>query len=255
LIEHWDGSAWSVVSSPNLGGATESVLQGLTVIASNDVWAVGYGRVDDQFVLLTEHWNGATWKVVPALPDDNELIMTSVSAVATNDVWAGGVGTDDLTPLAFHWDGTQWSAVGVPFTFYLPSGIYAVAAIASDDVWLMGPDGRYATFNLNWNGSQIEQVQSPKFKNGRTYGGLRGIVALAADNIWSVGGILDGSFNQTLIEHWDGSDWAIDPSPTVPNADSDLGAVTTTPDGTLWAVGGDAPSGGSDRTLILRNAP
>src|SRR5262245_48800146 len=39
LIQHWDGSAWSVVVSPDLG--TDSRLNGVAAVASDDVWAVG----------------------------------------------------------------------------------------------------------------------------------------------------------------------------------------------------------------------
>ena len=37
LIEHWDGTSWSVVPSPN-GCCT---LRGVAAVAANDVWAVG----------------------------------------------------------------------------------------------------------------------------------------------------------------------------------------------------------------------
>src|SRR5439155_27372709 len=39
LTERWDGSAWSIIPSPNRG--TYSELKGVTIIASDDVWAVG----------------------------------------------------------------------------------------------------------------------------------------------------------------------------------------------------------------------
>src|SRR5687768_16944581 len=39
LIEHWDGTQWSVVPSPNPTGGVE--LYGVSAAASDDVWAVG----------------------------------------------------------------------------------------------------------------------------------------------------------------------------------------------------------------------
>src|SRR5205823_198240 len=39
LIEHWNGSSWSVVSSPNVG-SLYNFLQSIAVVAANDVWAV-----------------------------------------------------------------------------------------------------------------------------------------------------------------------------------------------------------------------
>ncbi len=41
LIEHWDGSTWSVVSSPN-GSSGDSILVGISPVSTTDIWAVGY---------------------------------------------------------------------------------------------------------------------------------------------------------------------------------------------------------------------
>ncbi|MFN2542748.1 MAG: hypothetical protein ABR514_11375 [Chthoniobacterales bacterium] len=40
LVEHWNGSSWSIVRSPN---ATKgyNLLNGVAVVAANDAWAVG----------------------------------------------------------------------------------------------------------------------------------------------------------------------------------------------------------------------
>jgi hypothetical protein len=54
LIEHWNGSEWSVVPTEGLPAAN---LSGVVALSANDVWAVGRG--------FTEHWNGRTWTVVP----------------------------------------------------------------------------------------------------------------------------------------------------------------------------------------------
>jgi hypothetical protein len=40
LVEHWDGSIWSVVPSPNVGTGGNS-LSGVAVVGANDVWTVG----------------------------------------------------------------------------------------------------------------------------------------------------------------------------------------------------------------------
>src|SRR5215212_9164186 len=43
LTEHWDGSAWTVIPSPNQGTITSTNrLYSVTAVAANDVWAVGY---------------------------------------------------------------------------------------------------------------------------------------------------------------------------------------------------------------------
>src|SRR5216683_7731075 len=52
LTEHWDGSVWSIVPSPNL--PTMTSLKGVTAITRDDVWAVG----DNGGEGITMHWNG-----------------------------------------------------------------------------------------------------------------------------------------------------------------------------------------------------
>lgn len=63
LIERWDGSAWSIVSSPNNSG--NNILYGVTCTSTSDCWAVGTYFNDDLFQrTLIEHWNGAVWNIV-----------------------------------------------------------------------------------------------------------------------------------------------------------------------------------------------
>jgi hypothetical protein len=92
LIEHFNGTAWSIVPSPSPGSI--DVLSGVTTSnASNDVWAVGAevpagGSVGQT---LTLNWNGTTWNVVAS---PNTGSTDTLSAVATNPgaaiVWAVG---------------------------------------------------------------------------------------------------------------------------------------------------------------------
>ena len=40
LIEHWNGSNWQIVKSPNVG-RNSSELRGVAVVSANNIWAVG----------------------------------------------------------------------------------------------------------------------------------------------------------------------------------------------------------------------
>ena len=61
LALHWDGAAWSVVATPNIGqGFLANSLYGVSAVSSDDVWAVGIGQQ-----AMTVHWDGARWRVVP----------------------------------------------------------------------------------------------------------------------------------------------------------------------------------------------
>src|SRR2546430_10535908 len=64
LVEHWDGTQWSIVPSPAPGQA--SALYGVTAISTDNVWAVGeyFNGTEDQ--TLIEHWDGTQWSIVPS---------------------------------------------------------------------------------------------------------------------------------------------------------------------------------------------
>ena len=62
LVEHWDGTSWSVVSSPAFNG-TNDILHGISADASNDVWAVGNSGGG-----LILHFDGTSWSRT-VLPD------------------------------------------------------------------------------------------------------------------------------------------------------------------------------------------
>src|SRR5207248_2779506 len=70
LIVHWDGSSWTVVSSPNPPGAGphDDHLHDVAALSANDIWAVGSFLYDEfgGYHTLIEHWNGSSWSVAPS---------------------------------------------------------------------------------------------------------------------------------------------------------------------------------------------
>ncbi len=56
LIEHWDGSSWSIVSSPNPAGVND--LSAVTAVpGTSDAWAVGYDQTSpNPYNTLTEFY-------------------------------------------------------------------------------------------------------------------------------------------------------------------------------------------------------
>jgi hypothetical protein len=48
LIEHWNGTAWKRVWSPNRGGsANDDILAGVAASSSTNIWPVGYHLIGD----------------------------------------------------------------------------------------------------------------------------------------------------------------------------------------------------------------
>ena len=95
LVEHWNGTAWTVVPSPNAVGmgTYANFLSDVTSISANDIWAVGYtySSPSPGGQTLIEHWDGISWSIVPGPnlgTSPSELF--GVAAVSANDVWAAG---------------------------------------------------------------------------------------------------------------------------------------------------------------------
>src|SRR5207249_2539653 len=67
LVEHWTGTRWKVVASPNVNGSLSDSLSGVAAVAANNIWAVGnYYDASNSQQTLIEHWNGTSWSIVPS---------------------------------------------------------------------------------------------------------------------------------------------------------------------------------------------
>src|SRR5258706_9680189 len=247
LIEHWNGTKWSIVSSPKIG-TNFSELYAVTALSSNNVWAVGdYGDNNAPAQTLVEHWNGTNWSIILS-PDmggeANELV--GVAAVSTNDVWAVGDYENSVEQtlvqqtLVEHWDGTKWSVISSPNAGAGNNILSEVTAVpGSNQLWAVGHSDPGVPLIENWNGTQWTIVSNPNVG-----GSLYGVTGISESNVWAVGG---QSNNMALIEQWNGSAWNIVPSPRISNPYlSSVSAVNGT--GQIWAVG-DYSGKGDVRTL------
>ena len=63
LIEHWDGSTWSIVPSPTEPLPSGGYLSGLQCVGESDCWASGATTDDNGNAsgILMEHWDGTSW--------------------------------------------------------------------------------------------------------------------------------------------------------------------------------------------------
>lgn len=122
LVEHWDGTSWSVIPAVNFG-STLTEFFGVTSLAPNNVWAVGdfQNTGTNQFVLpLTEHWNGASWSVVPNPAANIPGFGGNLHGVAATNplrVWTVGEEFNNSTidqTLTEHWTPSGWQVLTNP---------------------------------------------------------------------------------------------------------------------------------------------
>jgi hypothetical protein len=247
---HWNGSVWSIVPTRNIGQDANELLA-VDGVASNDVWAVGFGHSSSNQVgvPLIQHWDGARWSLFRS-PNVGRgfAVLNGIVAVATNDVWA--VGSHAGATLIEHWNGTAWSVVSSPNGARTDSELYGVSASGPNDVWAVGETTSNSsgdTLVLRWDGTAWTAVTA---KEGtKPFTALNGVVALGASDVWAVGADYDPllvSF-RTFTEHWDGTAWTVVPSPN-PGPDYDyLVGAAGFPGGDVWAVGA-----ADEGTLTLR---
>jgi hypothetical protein len=181
---------------------------------------------------------GATFAGIAGIPGNH----------LRSDAWTVGnyepSGTTPIQTLIEHWNGFKWEIVGSPSPSTSENYLHGVTVITPDNAWAVGRyfnqhSVLYQTLVEHWNGGHWSVVTSPNANS--TDSGLNSVAALSASDIWAVGDYLtngDNGVYQTLIEHWDGKQWSIAPSPNDGTSNNFLYGVTRVP-GTqqMWAVG------------------
>jgi hypothetical protein len=262
LVEHWDGTGWSVVPSPDPGRRPHyysgDYLTAVSALSPSAIWAVGDYESAGRTKTLILYWNGTAWSQV-ASPSpgsaDNEL--SGVWAISAKDVWA--VGEDDNGPpagnsLILHWNGKRWTQVPSPDPAYT-NQLEAVTATSATSAWAVGmassQTARAASpLILHWNGTAWTQAAAPHLQGTR--GELFGVDATSAGDVWAAGDVSDSTGQQTLILHWNGTAWTRVPSPSPGssrNFDS-LHGVAAASAANAWATG-NTSNGPSTQSLIL----
>jgi hypothetical protein len=222
LYEHWNGTAWSVVTGPN-----EGVLNAVLDFSPTNAWAFA------DFSVL--HWNGTAWSVVSgALP------ALQVSADGPNDIW-GIYRNDQVT----HYNGTSWSST----TLSSPGGtpvFESVKALSPTDVYAAGTNGTSPVLD-HFNGTSWQPATLPS--SFSSYG-LNAITAKSDSDIWV--------FSNTgspgvplLLGNFNGSSWTTSPSPLPSNTLVSIGSAASSPSH-VWLFGTNYNAG--NQPLILSHS-
>jgi hypothetical protein len=211
LILHWNGSAWTLVPSPDPGGsARDQELDSVVGVSAKNAWAVGfyYNGGFDQSIAL--HWNGTSWKQVKTPdPGSQGTFLFSVRASSPTNAWAVGSsynGTADKT-LIVHWNGSAWKQVKTPN----PGGsghsndLSAAAVTPKGDAWAAGEFATgtgMRTLVLHLDGPSWRWESTPSL-GGSVIDDTLTAVGASSDgsSVWAVGHYYDGTAEQTLAIH------------------------------------------------------
>jgi hypothetical protein len=219
LVETWNGSAWSIVASPNNSTGKPNYLTAVSCVTASFCVAGGS---------QAESWNGSTWSIVSGLGTyAGGAGLGGVVCLSASSCLVAGWDRDAETvqhPVAYSWDGTTWSAVPAPqhqaFTDALsglscPSASFCAAVGSNMDSL---PNGIERTLAESWNGSAWSAVPSPNHFQGSTenFNMLDAVSCLSATACTAVGNWRQDTSEKTpqaLVESWNGTKWSIVTSP------------------------------------------
>lgn len=243
LSYHWGGTSWQQVTVPKNGSLLYTKLSAVNAASTKDAWAVGKSWTQSQYPhAAAYHWDGRAWTPVSA----GARWLTGVADVGPGNVYAVGSQLD-------HWDGTSWAQIAFPNPG--AATLSAVSADAANDIWVVGiyndPNicgsqcgGPEQPFSLHWDGTSWQDVSMPQNTDSAVQYQLGSVDAISPSDVWTVGytkhadgfdayGNIAYAYSN-LIEHWNGANWSVTPTPS----GTGLAGVTGDSSTGVWAVGG-----------------
>jgi alpha-tubulin suppressor-like RCC1 family protein len=271
LIERWNGTAWTIVASPDpAGGAFGN--DSLTAVSGSgpgNIWAIGddfQGTGGGDIQILLAHFNGTRWTAAPTpTPSGHFQFGKAIDVASPTDAWAVGTDVTDLgnggLGVAFHWDGTSWTGVEVPNLVTRGGGLDAndltgVTIASPTDVWVSATHNNgpipSVPYLLHSTGGAFSAVAVPSpggpqahadFYNDGTF--LNAITSTAPDNVYAAGvATYNDDAKLAFVRHFNGKTWSTVPVPQVGDQGpafglpgEDLGDVASTRQGTVLLAG------------------
>jgi hypothetical protein len=253
LSETWNGAKWIVrpISAPPgaLGGQLQAVscptmsMSGCITVGAYTQAGTGNGAT------LAERWTGGHWVIQPmpatAGGTDGNAILSGIDCLKTNDCTA--VGTDGFANsgqsagLVEQWNGSTWAVVPSPtlpgFNWTILNSVSCssrTACVAVGSTLDLTSNNQTALAE-GWNGAQWTMLTLP-VPAGATESDLGSVSCAPASGCVAVGtATIAGTDIQSLAEGWDGSQWTIEPMPSL-NA-PELNGVSCPAPGECTAVG------------------
>jgi hypothetical protein len=226
LAERWDGTTWRIQHTPNpAGGGSLAAVSCTSAMACTAV-----GARTDSFgnptATLAEQWNGTNWTIQPT-PNPAGAPGTALFGVScTASTFCMAVGTSFDSSgfptglVAERWDGTRWQIRPVPTPTGAAGSFFAgVSCTSPSFCTAVGAQTDSAgnpigTLAERWNGTNwtIQPTPNPP------PGGVLAAVSCTTPAGCTAAGNLNATSNSgttTLVERWNGTTWAIQPTPVL----------------------------------------
>ncbi len=244
LAEAWNGTSWSVESTPNPAGTTNAQLNAVSCSSSSACTAVGYyyQNATGATLTLAESWNGRTWSI-QSTPNPAGTTTSGLFGVScTSSSACTAVGEGAAEPLAEVRSGTAWTIQATP----MPAGsvstiFFGVSCTSATSCTAVGMDtlngGDAQTLAERSNGAGWTIQTTPDQPAGANI--LSGVSCPTETACVAVGSFENTNGTVSLAEAWNGTDWTIEdtPDPTTAADAPGLAAVSCTSASDCAAVG------------------
>jgi hypothetical protein len=112
LVEHWDGTAWTVMH-PKVPGRDDFELNAASALSADDIWVGGAGTQtggEAYMCPLLLHWDGSSWSSASAPSCTLDSRIQGLTVASPDDMWAAMDDSQFEVTYLEHWDGTQWTS-------------------------------------------------------------------------------------------------------------------------------------------------
>jgi hypothetical protein len=204
LIEHFNGSAWSIAQGRSRPGVGESILTSVSCTAANACQATGRSSDGNS---LAEHWNGTMWSI-DSTPGGTNLAATLAGVSCKSATACVAVGSMrqcsqpicQAKPLAVKWSGSSWVQTANP---QIPDGLTAgslagVSCVAANSCDAVGARSSGKLLIEHWNGAAWSIMASPT-RFGSPSNFLGGVSCFDANHCDTAGYSVLRPFELTLV--------------------------------------------------------
>lgn len=237
-------------------GSTFANLAGVSCTSVNACTAVGF-FTDAAHVAhtLAERWNGSSWQVQPSGTTTGEFNAVSCTS-ATFCVAVGSHGSS--AELVGVWNGGSWLfPLGSNFNGATFARLNGVSCIAGSSCIMVGQtsgrNGSSGFFPLALKLIRGQFFLLNTASPSATDNDLNAVSCTSSSNCLAVGFFQDFKGQQnTLAEHWDGTNWSFESTPNPVGTLPSLNGVSCSSPGVCTAVGSFKTLSGKTKTLAER---
>lgn len=257
LADRWNGTRWRRQAIPGPAGSGTSRLSAISCTATTACTAVGqyFSARAGATLPLAERWNGSRW-AIQAIPGPVGAALNGLTAVSCTTADAcTAVGSADhsgvILTLAEFWNGTSWGIQSTPNPAgTTDSGFSAVSCTSPKACIAAGNNessGTGLTLAERWNGTSwtIQPTPNPA---GTASAFFSGVSCPSAQACTAVGTDIGSTTTRALAEHWNGTTWSVQPTPS-PGSFDTLSAVSCSSAQACSALGAFSSSAGEKLTL------